>query len=341
MARLAQKLGPGVISALVDHPAQLDHINTFFEITHFPLGIFIKIDTGYHRAGLPATALNKGGLLERLMKLQNAGHATFLGLYSHNSLSYNNSTPKEAMYNLAAEIDGCIEALQTNKERLPKTSELTISVGASPQVVSIQNFAGAISNDSIDSGYLSETIRRVTKSTFDSVRTKLELHAGVYTVCDMQQLATNARATIGTIEEEIAASVIAEVCSVYNDSERKRPEALLAIGTLGLGREPCHSYAGWGVLDRQSYSGVQVGRRLIIDRISQEHSIVTWEVGQEDMESETDLPPLPLEIGQRVRIYPNHACITGAMYGWYLVIDSSLDSNGSKILDVWIRATGW
>jgi len=43
-----------------------------------------------------------------------------------------------------------------------------------------------------------------------------------------------------------------------------------------------------------------------------------------------------LEVGQKVRIWPNHACISGAGFGWYLVVDG-----GDEIVDVWPRWRGW
>jgi D-serine ammonia-lyase len=343
LARIGKELGPGSISVLVDHPAQVEQLSRFYEIAQFPPQVFIKIDTGYHRAGLPPSALNKNGMLGKLSVLEAAGHAAFLGLYSHSSLSYNDTTPKHAMNNLAGEIDGCIKALEANGSSLPQTRELTISVGASPQVVSIRNLtAGEIqegSSENNNSARLRATIRDAVENTQRGFRVKLELHAGVYAVLDMQQLSTNARPAMGKPEEEVAVSVVAEVCSVYNDGERQQPEALVAVGTLGLGREPCRSYGGWGLVE--PLGSLNSPRRLIVDRISQEHSIISWELAPDEKKQEVVLPPIPLTVGQPVRIYPNHACVTGAMYGWYLVVDSSQEGNTSKVVDIWIRASGW
>ncbi len=36
---------------------------------------------------------------------------------------------------------------------------------------------------------------------------------------------------------------------------------------------------------------------------------------------------------------PNHACVAGAGFGWYLVVDS--DQGGDEIVDVWVRWRGW
>ena len=164
--------------------------------------------------------------------------------------------------------------------------------------------------------------------------TNVELHAGVYPILDMQQFSTHASADSGCLEDEIAISVLAEVCSVYNDGEREKPEALLAAGTLALGREPCPSYSGWGVVSSWRTDGVckDSSERLVVERISQEHAIVTW-----DSESQTKIP---LHIGQVVKVHPNHACVTGAFYGWYFVVDSDRDSQSARIVDVWVRARG-
>jgi D-serine deaminase-like pyridoxal phosphate-dependent protein len=42
-----------------------------------------------------------------------------------------------------------------------------------------------------------------------------------------------------------------------------------------------------------------------------------------------------------VKIWPNHACIAGAGYGWYLVVDSEREGNEDEIVDVWVRCRGW
>ncbi|CAG9977222.1 unnamed protein product [Clonostachys byssicola] len=350
LATLAQELDPGSIAVLVDNPAQLDQAAlTFYEIAQYPVGVYVKVDTGYHRAGLPPTSLNKGGLLDKISLLEATGHVTFLGLYSHSSLSYNDCTPKQAMDNLAGEIRGCLEALHASAPSLPcgETAELTISVGASPQIVSVRNFTA--DNNQDDSANLRNAMRQVEEGSFGRLKAKLELHAGVYTVLDMQQLAACACSALqgAKPEDEVAVSVVAEVCSVYNGHEREQPEALLAVGTLGLGREPCHAYSGWGIVSVPRFEAIasteEQQRRIVVARISQEHSIISWETQPDDQNdgAATALPPIPVQVGQTVRVYPNHACVTGAMYGWYLVVDSESDSAGSEVVDVWIRASGW
>ncbi|KAF5507570.1 D-serine dehydratase [Colletotrichum aenigma] len=339
-ADLARELGPGTITFMIDHPTQLDAVVHFSQKAGFAAGIYLKVDTGYHRAGLPPSSLNKNDLIAKVMQLEAEGKATLTGLYSHSSLSYADTGAKEAMDNLAGEIKGCVDALKSNAQHFHKDKKLTISVGASPQVTAVQNFAGANATQNPDSESLRSTIQEVTKGELLGFKVDLELHAGVYTVLDNQQLSTHARTFLGDVEDEVAIFVAAEVCSVYNDGEHQQPEALAAVGVLGLGREPCPSYKGWGVVSRKSYSkDVKTNDRLVVGRVSQEHSILTWDTGSEGSGQE-QLPPVPLEIGQSVWIYPNHACVAGAMYGWYLVVDSSTGEE-SDIVDVWVRASGW
>lgn len=325
LAAIARELGPGSITVMIDHPSQIEYLKAFQMTAGFPVHVFIKVDCGYHRAGLPPAMVNKNGLLKKLTEAEKEGYAVMLGVYSHNSLSYGGSTPDDAMEYLAAEIISCREAIKHNSHFL-SGRELVISVGATPQVVSSNNLLG--SSSSLAAGKLKDLLHNPSES---NIPVKVELHAGVYPVLDIQQFSTNARESAGKLEEEVAISVLAEVCSLYNDGERSKPEALVAAGSLALGREPCKAYEGWGVVsDWKRKSG---NSRLIVERISQEHAILAWEDGGSS--------EIPLKVGQSVRIYPNHACVAGAMYGWYLVVDSSEDQDVSKVVDVWVRIGGW
>ncbi|KAF4342733.1 D-serine dehydratase [Fusarium beomiforme] len=339
LAALGSELGQGSISVLIDHPSQLESLKAFSQHAKFPARVFLKVDTGYHRAGLPPSAMNKNGLIEALAQLEANGEAELLGLYSHSSLSYKDTTAEQAMANLEGEIQGCLDAVNAQSHLFSKDKELVISVGASPQVTAVENLVTAEGSLSPAAESLRKAIQVVSAGKPGGLHTKLELHAGVYSILDMQQLSTNSRKDFGSYEEEIAISIIAEVCSVYNDNERSQPEALIAVGCLGLGREPCAAYSGWGVISQSSYDAKnQKGRRLIIDRISQEHSIAAWEHAEN--EDTSALSPVPLEVGQDVVIFPNHACVAGALYGWYLIVDSS-GEHAAKIIDIWVRASGW
>lgn len=339
LAHLGRQLGKARISVMVDHVSQLDAVIRLGKEVGYSPGVFLKIDTGYHRAGLPSDGLHKGGLVNRIAELHDSNLLVFHGMYSHSSLSYNDSTPEAALGHLESEIKGCEDALEQVSQLFVQSDEkaaaLTISVGATPQIAAAYHLCSRESGSLNAVKTLQATLERIGKKCI------LEFHAGVYSILDMQQLTTNAKAKAEEYQKEIAITVAAEVVSLYNDQEREQPEALLAVGALGLGREPCAHYSGWGVVkEPASTKATQLQRRLIVTRVSQEHSIVSWESDKEK-EKGSDLPPIPLDVGQVVEIFPNHACITGAMYDWYLVIDSDKQEEGSKITDVWVRTGGW
>lgn len=326
---------------MIDHATQIDHLHQFWSttITNFPVCVFLKVDTGYHRAGLPPTALNKSHLIERIVEAERLGVVKLLGVYSHSSLSYASTTPEEAMMHLVSEIEGCKEAVRLHANLFSldngKEREMVVSVGATPQILSSRHLLLQDGNESPEAAALRNAL---TVQETSSLRVSIEFHAGVYPLLDMQQFSTNASASVSTYtsllnrtpDTEIAISILAEVCSIYNDGERDSPEALLAAGTLALGREPCASYPGWGLIS----SWKRQDERLIVARISQEHAIVSYEYGGGGSKK------IPLSVGQMVKIFPNHACVAGAFYNHYFVVDSELDPDAAKIVDVWVRAKG-
>lgn len=161
----------------------------------------------------------------------------------------------------------------------------------------------------------------------------IELHAGVYALLDLQQLATGAQPRKGAAN--LGLSILAEVASIYPD--REPPEVLVAAGSLSLGREPCQSYSGWGIvsdwgmLSRKENEAGHSG--WMVDRVSQEHGILR--------KGSSPATASELHIGQKVRIWPNHACIAGAGFDYYFVIDSSLPESKDLVVDVWVRWRGW
>jgi D-serine ammonia-lyase len=330
LAQIAREIGQGTVAVMIDHPDQIDHIQRFYAVTNFPARVFLKIDTGYHRAGLPPAALNKHNLLEKLSAAERAGYADFLGVYSHSSLSYTGTTPEEAMGHLISEINGCKEALDHHLHLVPTKKQLIISVGATPQALSSQNLLQDAASSEAEA---LKSLLRNPDAQESSTRIKIELHAGVYPLLDMQQFSTKATKHSGIEEQEIAIGILAEVCSVYNDGERSTPEVLLAAGTLALGREPCPNYSGWGVISSWRQPNLPSNSRLIVGRISQEHSILCWENAEQKSE-------IQLSVGQTVKVFPNHACVAGAFYNWYFVVDSDQDPSAGTVVDVWARARG-
>ena len=175
----------------------------------------------------------------------------------------------------------------------------------------------------------------------------------VYTTLDLQQLATKARQSQLFGPDDVAISILAEVTSLYpGRGHGDTTEALVNAGSLALGREPVKDthvrgslphYSGWGILtpwkvanppflDGEfplNFEGWHVGR------ISQEHGVLVW-AGPRDLQD-----TVTLTIGQKVRVWPNHSCIAGSGFDWYLIVDSRKKGEEDVIVDVWPRWRGW
>lgn len=319
LARIANTLGKGCLAVMVDHPDQISACLEFKRLAGFCAGVFCKVDTGYHRAGIPPTSDSMGNLLKLILNDEKAGNLAFEGLYSHDGNSYGGNSANDAIKRLIEEID---QSMVAAKQHFTGSRRLTLSVGSTPTAVSIENL------NKIDSKELTDTVA-TAKAQFD-----LELHAGVYTLLDWQQMSTHASTEKNV--NNIALTVLAEVCSIYSD--RERPEALIAAGTLSLGREPCKDYNGYGVVSPWNTDYTlpddPLHEGLIVAKVSQEHGIIAHA-------NKHSNGTLPLRVGQRIQIWPNHACIAGAGYGWYFIVDSETDSTSSKVVDVWVRWRGW
>ncbi|KAI4172784.1 MAG: hypothetical protein LQ343_003376 [Gyalolechia ehrenbergii] len=347
LAQLSKRLQPGSVAVLVDHPDQLRHLEVFKEITGYRLLLYIKIDTGYHRAGITHGSLHFSELVSRiLLEEEELPYTEFCGLYSHAGHSYGRSSAIQAMDLLLEEI-GNLQLTSAHIRKLYPTRvhrSMILSVGATPTATSIQNISQHYANDSSQ-----PTLKPGQADTLDRYirdikanNDRLEVHAGVYPFLDLQQLATQAGPSASTLStrstiscRDIAMTILAEVASLY-DARDKR-EALLAAGSLALGREPCKMYQGWGIVSDWNTTSRPTGRDSCwqVGRISQEHGILDQIPNSPDDLAE-------LSVGQKLRIFPNHACIAGAHFGWYLVVDSDLpEARRDEIVDVWVRCRGW
>jgi D-serine deaminase-like pyridoxal phosphate-dependent protein len=330
---------------MIDHIGQLKALQDFKGVAGFEAGIFIKVDCGYGRAGLQPHSYALHRLLREILSGKGSERCGFLhGFYSHAGHSYGVDSPAAAMDHLSEELDGLMkaallaEAITTDPD-LPTASKpkLVVSVGATPSATSVQNL--------IHDGLASEGVKAASIRLRGSINQAnashhVELHAGVYPCLDMQQLATHASPSSDDLSKRIsftdlALTILVEVASLYDD--RKPPEALIAAGSLALGREPCKSYKGWGVVSNWGMISTATKETGCSDwevaRVSQEHGVlqkVSTSVSKQ------------LEIGQKVRIWPNHACIAGAGFGHYLVVDSDLPADRTdEIVDIWVRCQGW
>lgn len=300
---------------------------------------------GGRRAGVPPSTEACSSLVASLLSFEAAGRAHLLGLYAHAGQSYYGSSRSTALDFLRQEFEALL-VTATLVHSVSPSRHLVLSVGATPTSTSVRNLL--IDHEDADATPTEEgkaiAALRATIAAIREQKCAIEIHAGVYLTLDIQQLATHALPTEGPHAmltwDDIAITIVAEVASLYpGRGKNGTPEALLGAGTLALGREPCKAYEGWGILTPWNRPGVKmpsagpenhVGWR--VGRISQEHGILVWS-GEE--------APDILKVGQKVRLWPNHACIAGAGFGWYLVVDGTRTGREDEIIDVWPRWRGW
>ncbi|KAK0624632.1 putative serine dehydratase domain-containing protein [Bombardia bombarda] len=352
LAHFSSQLGPSSLSVMIDHPDQLELVAAIRQSSGHPPDIFIKMDVGSKRAGVVMNSPAYSRLLDAVLSAEAAGSCHLHGLYAHAGHSYSARNGWKALQFLASEFTNLKEAATLVRSKSPD-HPLVLSVGATPTATTIQN-PNFFETDKLDGPTRDMMDMFADMKTSDFV---LEVHAGVYPTLDLQQLATHARDSSLMTADDIAISVLAEVASVYPErGDNGTTQALINAGVLALGREPVEDvgphnndasaagkgYSSWGIampwdgLDNnpapgpdfpQNHGGWQVGK------ISQEHGILVWKGNKQN--------EVPLHVGQRVRIWPNHSCIAGACFDSYLIVDSRNKARPDEIVDVWPRWRGW
>ncbi|MEM9209777.1 MAG: alanine racemase [Pseudomonadota bacterium] len=148
-----------------------------------------------------------------------------------------------------------------------------------------------------------------------------EVRPGVYLAGDLFQM------QLGTCGfEDLAVSVLSSV--IAHDPASGR--IVLDAGGLALSKDRSTEHApvdyGYGLLIRED--GSAFDQDLVVRGVSQEHGVVT---------SSQPMPYADLPIGARVRVLPNHVCMTAASYDRYFVTDGI----GTTVAAEWHKATGW
>lgn len=151
-----------------------------------------------------------------------------------------------------------------------------------------------------------------------------EVRAGVYMFGDMFQ------AQIGSCEvTDLAVSVLADVSSHRPDLGHFTIDA----GALALSKdrstERVQNDIGFGIVAGQN--GSILNPQLTVDRVYQEHGLIQLRDGQQ-------LKDFPIQ--SKLRIFPNHVCMTAAMYDRYYVVDSQ-EGDGMTVIAEWSRVNGW
>lgn len=145
-----------------------------------------------------------------------------------------------------------------------------------------------------------------------------EMRPGVYLFGDLDQAGLRSMP-----EDRIAVSVLASVIGCYPERET----VIVDAGGLALSKDASaqRHNPGVGYGKVLGVRGEAIPGGFIV-KANQEHGVMCA----------PELPFDRLPVGARVRILPNHVCMTAAAHPGYFVVDG-----GTEVLDRWARVNGW
>jgi len=232
-----------------------------------PLLAWIKIDCGYHRAGVDPES---DELIALAAGIEQDAGLGFAGILTHSGHAYH--AFGEAARRAVAEQERDVMVAAADRLRVQGIEVPDVSVGSTPAITAAQSLVGIT-----------------------------EARPGNYAFYDYTQCA------LGSCNaDDVAVSVLTSVVSRMPD------HSVVDAGALAVSRDPgpeAHSrHMGPVLRDDDS-----LDPELTLLSVSQEHGIVNRS----------------LPVGTRLRIMPNHSCVTVACFDEYVVV------HGDEIIDRW------
>lgn len=275
------------LNLLVDHPQTLAAIEDFARSREKtpPFRVFLKVDCGYHRAGVDPV---RDESLAFAIALATSEAVDFRGILTHAGHSYHCAKPEEV--ERVAEQERSVLAGFADKLRAAGASPPVVSVGSTPTMVHTTSLEG------VD-----------------------EARPGNYVFFDRFQ------ASIGSCSlDDVAFSVLVTVLGHYPD----RNELLVDAGALAFSKDegPTHLDADCGFGAVSSGDGRTSMPELQVYSLSQEHGKIR---------SDEPIDYDALAIGTKLRIVPNHSCLSSALFDRYAVV------RGETVVDEWRPVRGW
>lgn len=238
------------------------------ESLRLPLHVWIKVDCGYHRAGVDPDSPET---LELARSLAGSSRLTFDGILTHAGHTYH-ARGREAVADVAEDerrvMTGFAERLRGEGIEVPE-----VSVGSTPGMWAVRDLTGIT-----------------------------EARPGNYVFNDFEQV------TIGGCEaRDCAVTVLASVVS----AQPGRSWCVTDSGALALSKDP-----GFGASMGEVFEDYEAGvlsAEARLTGLSQEHGMLS----------------VPRPVGSRIRVLPNHSCLTAACFDEYVVV------RGTEVVDRW------
>lgn len=265
-------------SILVDSERALQEVERFGREHGVIFDVFLKVDCGYHRAGVDPSSPDSVRLAAALARSE---AIRFQGLVTHAGHSYDAKTAED-IRRVAAE-----------------------------ESASLTRFSALLAGEGIE-GVVRSIGSTPTASIVERFSDCDEVRPGNYVFYDAFQ------ATIGSCSrDDVAVSVLTTVVGSYPE----RGSLIVDAGALALskdrGAEHVEPRCGYGLVCDVDLQPLPM--RIVA--LSQEHGKIAC-----------DAPP---PVGTRLRILPNHSCLTAAMFDRYHVLA------GGRVVDEWRPVRGW
>lgn len=261
------------------------------------------------------------------------------GFYTHSGTSYASKSLQDASGYLTAEIIAALDAVQVTHANFPasKIPPLVLSVGSTPT-------AHAFSPEALAG------LQARLDEVAGSGGAEFELHAGNYTMLDLQQTATSL-VSLPSVSQRVLASVISYYPGRGKNAEgEKEDEVLCDAGAIAMSKDTgpipgfgdvvriIRSDRAGGVFDSglgtySEESGWSLGR------ISQEHGILTRKPGAGPVRDTQTLL-----VGDMIEIVGQHACLIAAAHPWYYIVDPPAyqgSAGDQYVVDIWVPCKGW
>lgn len=275
-AALARRIAR--LNLLIDSESVLREVEAHAKQLGTPFDLFLKIDCGYHRAGVDPS---DPASVRLALAMAQSPAIRFHGLLTHAGHSYH-AHGLEELLRIAAEESASLTRFRSLLG--DALQSITRSVGSTPTASVVERFEDC-----------------------DEVR------PGNYVFYDAFQAAIGA-----CRREDIAVSVLTTVIGSYPD----RSEAIIDAGALALskdtGPEQVDPGCGFGLVCDLALNPLPA--RLVA--LSQEHGKLSTTTN--------------LAVGTKLRVFPNHSCLTAAMFDRYHVL-----GDRGEVVAEWRPVRGW